>query len=119
MKPYCAAPTCPLTAFNQGHGIVSCSGAQSLTLPPLIRKGLGEADRHEPRLDMSAPPIGSAIYAVPNTDIHPEGTYKYILAELSLNGYAKFVVRAVSPIHLILVMNSVLRKLSVIFRTIS
>lgn len=58
--------------------------------------GLGEDDREEPNPEdqMTAPEQGNPLAAVPVVDVHPSGTFKYILARISLNGASKNVVRA-------------------------
>ena len=79
--------TSPPHAFDAGP--YSRATRPSLT-------GLGEDDREEPNPEdqMTAPEQGNPLAAVPVVDVHPSGTFKYILARISLNGASKNVVRA-------------------------
>merc|ERR1712216_91278 len=55
--------------------------------------GLGEDDRRDPS-PTNAPPANTPLAEVADVDIHSSGTFKYILAKISLGSYSKNVVRA-------------------------
>ena len=72
----------------------------SLNTPPgcVNAAGLGEEDRVDPApaASMKLPTAATApeLAAVADIDIHDEGTYKFILCEVSKGGFSKNVVRA-------------------------